>query len=81
MAVRPLSDTDVAWLLEEGSSLSPDEAREAVHALSNAGVEIVEANSGQAKAVDGIVNSLLKADVGIKDRGVIGGLAFRRNRS
>ncbi len=79
MAVHPLSENEVARLLEEGSSLSSEEAFDAVQALSSAGVEIVEPSEYEID-LDVIVKSLVDADIGIKDHGVIGGVGFWRNR-
>jgi len=80
MAAHSLSQTEVRRLLEEGSSLSHNDALAAAQALSSAGVEIVEPSEYQPIDPDEIVKSLVAADIGIKDQGVIGGVGFQRNR-
>ncbi len=78
MALQPLSETNLVELLEEHSSLPHAQVCEAVHALSSAGVEIVEPKESDPAL---IVENLLKANAGITDRGVIPIRLFGRKRS
>ncbi len=80
MATQRLSQSDVIELVEDGSSLSHEHARQAANALSVAGVDVVRVEQKGPIDLDGIVKSLNDADIGIKDRGLIGfGLPWRRN--
>ena len=80
MSANPLSNEDAIRALEESSSLSSVQARDAVDALNTAGLEVVESHNGATVDPDAVVRRLLDADVGLKDHGVIGAFSLSHRR-
>jgi len=80
VSANPLSNDDAIRALEQASSLSSLQARDAVDALNTAGLEVVESHNGATVDPEAVVRRLLDADVGIKDRGVIGAFSLSHRR-